>query len=128
MNERKIKLYLSNISSSGSRGPFNLISKDILLIGGFNKLTIINVNKYEIIRILEAPHSGWIFGFCMININMFLTGDSFGKIRQWKIEEDNLILIYEKEKAHESDIYTLVNLERDGLIASGSGDNSIKIW
>ena len=59
---------------------------------------------------------------------MFLTGDSFGKIRQWKIEEGNVILICEKEKAHESDIYSLVNLERDGLIASGSGDNSIKIW
>ena len=128
LNERKIKVNLSNISSSGSRGPFNMITQDQLLIGGPNIISIINVNKYEIIRIIEVPNSGWIFGFCMINNNMFLTGDSFGKIRQWKIEEDNLILIYEKEKAHDSDIYSLVNLERDGLIASGSGDNSIKIW
>ena len=72
LNERKIKLNLCNLSSSGSRGPYNMIIKDILLIGGLNIITIINANKYEIIRTIEVPNSGWIFRFCMINNICFL--------------------------------------------------------
>ena len=63
----------------------------------------------------------------MLNKNMLLTGDQALIIRQWKIEEDNLILVSKKEKAHEYYINTLLNIG-NGFIASGSADNSIKIW
>ena len=58
---------------------------------------------------------------------MFLTGDNNGIIRQWKIEEDNLILISKKEKTHNDSISVLYNLG-NGYIASGSDDSSIFIW
>ena len=54
-------------------------------------------------------------------------GDSDGIIREWKIEEDNLILISQKENAHNDEINTLINIG-DGHIASGSNDKLIKIW
>ena len=63
----------------------------------------------------------------MLNQNMILTGDATKTIRQWKIDGDNLILISKKENAHDKRIITLLNIG-NGLIASGSGDNSIKIW
>ena len=63
----------------------------------------------------------------MLNQNILLTGDAAGIIMQLKIEGDNLILISKKEKAHDKDIYVLLNIE-NGIIASGSVDNSIKIW
>ena len=56
---------------------------------------------------------------------MLLTGDESKIIRQWRIEGDTLILVSKKEKAHDDEIYDLVNLG-NGHIASGSGD--IKIW
>ena len=63
----------------------------------------------------------------MLNENMLLTGDQAKIIRQWKIEEDNLILVSKKENAHDNYIYVLLNIG-NGFIASGSDDNTIKIW
>ena len=63
----------------------------------------------------------------MLNKNILFTGDNEGIIREWKIEEDNLILISKKENADNSCITTLLNIG-NGHIASGSFSRSIKIW
>ena len=104
-----------------------MISKDLLFISGENKISIININYYELIREIEVPNSGLIHGACMLNKNILFTGDYKGIIREWKIEEDNLILISKKENTHNSSIYTLINMG-NGYIASGSHDGLIKIW
>jgi len=46
---------------------------------------------------------------------------------EWKIEEDNLILISKKKNAHNNSILTLLNIGNEH-IASSSGDGLIKIW
>ena len=104
-----------------------MIKKDLLLIPGENQITIINTNQHNLIRTIEVPGSSWIWGVCMINKNMLLTGDGSKVLRQWKIEEDNLILVSKKENAHDKCINALLNIG-NGFIASGSDDNSIKIW
>ena len=104
-----------------------MITKDLLLIPGQNKISIINTNQYKLVRIIEVPSSSWICGVCMINKNLILTGDWAKVIRQWKIEGDNLILVSKKEKAHDDNINFLLNLG-NGFIASGSDDKTIKIW
>ena len=48
------------------------------------------------------------------------------KIKQWKIEGDNLVLVSQKEKTLGADINVLMNLG-DGHIVSGS-DDIINIW
>jgi len=63
----------------------------------------------------------------MLNKNILFIGDEKGIIRKWKIEEDNLKLISKEEKAHNKYIFTLLNIG-NGYIASGSSDNTIKIW
>ena len=126
INERKIKSSISNISKSGL-SPFIMISKDLLFISGKNKISIININYYELIREIEISNSGMINGVCMLNKNILLTGDYKGIIREWKIEKDNLILISKKENAHKENILALLNIG-NRHIASGSADQSIKIW
>ena len=103
-----------------------MMTKDLLLITGYNKISIINVNNYKL-RIINLPKAGCICGVCILNQNMLLTGDESKIIRQWRIEGDNLILISKKEKAHDDDIFDLLNLG-NGYIASGSLDMTIKIW
>ena len=121
--EKKVKASISNIF------PYNMImiTKDLLLITGKNKISIINVNNYKLIRIINVPGADYIYGICMLNQNMLLTGDDQSAIRQWRIEDDNLILISKKENAHDDVITSLVNLG-NGHIASGSWDKTIKIW
>ena len=126
--ERKIKTSISNISKhNGCLEWFIMISKDLLLIPGNSKISILNVNHYNIARIIDVPGSSWICGVCMISQNILITGDYAEIIRQWRIEGDNLILISKKEKTHDNDIYCMLNIG-NGYIASGSGDCSIKIW
>ena len=103
-----------------------MMTKDLLLITGKNKISIINVNNYKL-RIINVPEAGYIWGVCILNQNMLLTGDESKIIRQWRIEGDNLILISKKEKAHDDAITDLLNLG-NGHIASGSWDKTIKIW
>ena len=126
--EKKIKFSLSNISrTSRSSSELIMISKDLLLIPGENKISIVNVNEYKLIKVIEEPGASWILGVCILNENMILTGDYSKTICQWKIEGDNLILISKKEKAHENNISILLNLG-NGYIAYGSDDYSIIIW
>ena len=125
LNEKKNNSSLNIKCSNSFCRTFNMITKDLLIIGGENKIFIINVNQYRIVRVIEVLKS-IINGFCMLNENMFLTGDDNGIIRQWKIERDNIFLISKKEKAHDNSICALINLG-NGHIASCSYDNSIKI-
>ena len=105
-----------------------MISKKLLFIPGKNKISIININKYKLIREIKVPDSGWIYGACMLNENILLTGDEKSTIREWKIEEDNLILIFKKENTHNNRyIFTLLNIGNE-YIVSGSDDRLIKIW
>ena len=128
LNEKKIISSLSNISKINYYiGLFLMINKDLLLIPGNNKLSIIDINQYKLIKIIDAPNSGSIYSVCMLNKNILLTGDKSKRIRQWRIEGDNLILIFTKENAHDGDINALIKL-RDGHIASCSDDKKIKIW
>ena len=125
LNENKIKSSISNISKSDI-SPF-IISKELLFISGENKISIININSYELIKEIEVPNSGFIRSACILNENIIFTGDDGSIIREWKIEGDNLILISKKENAHNDWIITLLNIGNE-YIASGSFDKLIKIW
>ena len=119
---------LNNINVTAYRyDSLVMISKDLLLITGENKISIINVNSYNLIKTINVDNSSFINAVCMLNKDMILTGDENKRIIQWKIENDNLKLISIKENAHDDKIYTLSKLD-NGLILSGSGDNSVKIW
>ena len=106
---------------------FLMISKDLLIIAGQNKISIVNVNSYNITKAIQLENLGWILATCMLNKDTILTSDFNKNIIQWKFENDNLKLISKKENAHDDIIYTLSKLD-NGLILSGSADCSIKIW
>ena len=104
-----------------------MIARDLLIITGENKISIINVINYKPVRNIDVSGAFGIYSVCIINRNILLTGDAIGILRQWRIENDNLILVSKKEKAHDYAITSLVNLG-NGHIASGSWDHRIQIW
>lgn len=105
---------------------FNMMSKDLLAITGEKNFSIIDVNQYNIVRIIKVPDFSGTAVTCMLNENIILTGDHDGKIKKWRIEDDNLKLIYTKEKAHKDSVYVLIQLN-DGHILSASL-HEFKIW
>ena len=82
---------LNNINTNGYNNKgFIMINKELLLIPGINKISIININEYELIRIIDMPNSNSIAGSCLLNENILRTGDKNGIKREWKIEGVNL--------------------------------------
>ena len=106
---------------------FTMISKDLLTAGCSDKILIINVNSHNIIRTINTSGSSSINTICMINENQLLTGDYNHKIKQWKIEGDNLVLISTKENAHNNPIYTILKIG-DNHILTGDYSGEEKIW
>jgi hypothetical protein len=104
-----------------------MLNEVLLVFPGENKLTIVDVNQYKVVRIVDANGANWIMGCCLINKDTLITGDNSKTLRQWKIEGDNLTLISKKENVHPGDINTIVNLN-NGHFASGSDYGTIKIW
>ena len=103
------------------------MAKDLLLITGENKLSIINVNSRSLVRTIDVPNSSWINMAYLLNKNMLITADNNKTLIQWKIEGDNLIFISKKEKAHDECIGIVFALGK-GLIVSGDDGGTIKIW
>ena len=106
---------------------FNMITKDLLLITGYELLYVVNVNNYSLSRTISVGYSGYICISCMLNKNILLTGDEKRRIIQWKIEGDNLKLLSIKENVHSSDVCALLKLGNEQIL-SGSRDGEIKIW
>ena len=128
VSKKSLKASISGISKrNGTDEWLIMLNESFLAVPGKNIITIINVNQYKIARIIKADDSGWIMGSCIINENLLFTGDNSYSIRQWKIEEDNLLLISKKDFAHKGDINTLINLG-NGHFASGSDGGTVKIW
>ena len=125
LQERKI---INKIDKIDDICCFTMISKDLLTAGSSGgKILIINVNSHNIIRTINTSGSSYINTICMINENQLLTGDDNHKIKQWKIEGDNLILISTKENAHNNNIYTILKIG-DNHILTGDHSGEEKIW
>ena len=104
-----------------------MLSKDLLLVGNYDKISVINVNSHNIIRTINASGSSDIYTIYKINENQLLTGKSNYKIKQWKIEGDNLVLISTKQNVYNKDIRTILKIG-DNHILAGDSTEKEKIW
>ena len=128
LQERKNITKINNISVTNHiYDSLLMMSNDLLLAAGSNKLTIININSHSIIRNIDVSGSSSINSACLLTDDIILTADSNHRIIQWRIQHDNLELISKKENAHDSYIYVLKKIG-NGLIMSGDDVGEVKIW
>ena len=104
-----------------------MLSKIYLLVGTTSSILIFDINQHRQIKEIKLDNSDYITSFLKIDESTLLSVDNNGKIRQWIINDDNLILECVKEKAHEGFIY-MIRRNQDGLLITCSSDNSIKVW
>ena len=127
LQERKNITKINNISVTHYYlDSLLMMSNDLLLAAGENKLTIININSHSIIRSIDVSGSSSIRSAFLLTDDIILTADVNHRIIQWRIQHDNLELISKKENAHDSYIYVLKKIG-NGLIMSGDGNGEVKI-
>ena len=103
------------------------LSETYLLVGASNSILIFDVNQHRQIRVIKQDNSDCFTSFLKIDENTLLSSDYTGKIRQWIIDDDNLILKSTKENAHGGQI-RMIRKNQDGLIITCSDDSTIKVW
>ena len=104
-----------------------MINNNLLAVGSYNKLFLIDVENNKIIMEIlnEFEFNCFIYKFLD---NTILIGDSKGSLSLWEINNENeLEIINHKEKLHDKEITGIILMNKDTLISS-SYDNKIKIW
>ena len=104
-----------------------MISKVFLLVGVKNSILIFDVNQHRQIKEIKCDNSDFISSFLKLDEKTLLSGDSKGQVKQWIINEDNLILENTKEKAHNGQVNMIIN-NSGGLIITCSCDGTINAW
>ena len=110
-----------------------LLEDDILCVGGVNSkgFYLIKISTHQIIKNILGPKAIFAINECLDGLFLCSIIDEKWNpcLVKYKYEEQNLNKICEKEKAHDSWIFSCVELN-DGTIASGGlGDEySIKLW
>ena len=110
-----------------------LLEDDILCVRGTNTkgFYLIQISTHQLIKHIRGPERIMSINKCLDGLFLCSIIDKNENhcLVKYKYEEQNLNKICEKEKAHDSYIYSCVELN-DGTIASGGkGDGySIKLW
>ena len=126
LDKKKIVKTMSNITVTAFNSLL-MLTRDLLLICRYNKITIMNVNTYTIVRNINVPDSDWISSVVRFTKDQIVTADENKRIILWKIEGDNLRMITKNDKAHDGCIFSLTKLP-NGTILTGGLDCSAKIW
>ena len=125
-SRKKIESAKVNYASSNVDNLY-MISKTLLLVGVKNSILIFDVNQHRQIKEIKSENSGFISSFLKLDERTLLSGDNKGQVKQWIINEDNLILENTKEKAHNGRINMIIN-NSESLMITCSGDSTINIW
>ena len=126
IEKKKTNKTMSNMTLTAFNSLL-MLTKDLLLICRYNKITIMNVNTYNIVRSINVPDSDWISSVVRFTNDQIVTADENKRLILWKIEGDNLRMITKNNNAHDGCIFSLTKLP-NGTILSGGLDCSAKIW
>ena len=123
---------INNIETDWTRSILCMIKEDILCVGGSNSkgFYLINISTHQLIKnILVGPKIIYSIYECFDGLFLCSIINENGNcaIVKYKYENQDMKKIIEKEKIHESDIYSCIELN-DGIVASGGGDKLIKLW
>ena len=108
-----------------------LLNEKILCIGGVNSkgFYLINIETHILIKNIIAFKGIYSVVKCIDNLFAFGVSDLNNKnsIVKYKYENGDFKLMFIKECAHNSSIWSIVELN-DGTIVTGSADKTIKVW
>ena len=123
---------INNIECDWTSRNMCKLDDDILCIGGKNSkgFYIIKISTHQLIKNIIGPKEIYSIYECFDGLFLCSIINENGNhaIAKYKYENENMNKIIEKEKVHERDIYTCIEFNNGKIVASGSGDYSIKLW
>ena len=121
--KQKIKT-IDSIEIFGNYGnKFSLLNENILLYGS-DSIYVIDLINFNIINNFSTDF--YSNSLLVLNNNIFSVHNN-GNIYQWKFENNKLIIVNEKIKAHQNKILNIIKYNENILITSDS-QGLIKIW
>ena len=122
---------INNIELEWTLKTMCLLEDDILCVGGYNSkgFYLIKISTHQLIKNILGPKTIWCINECLDGLFLCSIIDEKGNhcLVKYKYEEQDLKKVVEKEKAHDKNIFSCVELN-DGTIASGGLDCLIKLW
>ena len=122
---------INNIECSWTFKNMCLLENDLLCVGGNNSkgFYLIKISTHQLIKNIIGPKIIWSINKCLNGLFLCSIVDDKGNhsLVKYIYEEQNLKKIVEKEKAHDNNIYSCIELN-NGIIASGGKDKLIKLW
>jgi WD40 repeat protein len=123
---------INNVETHWTSGTLCMLDNDILCVGGNNSkgFYLIKISNHQIIKNILGPKEIYCIYECYDGLFLCSIKNENGNcaLVKYKYENENMNKIIEKEKIHEGNIYTCIELN-DGTIASGgSSDYLIKLW
>ena len=119
---------LKNIKTNGFINSISLINENLLGVGGHEFIYLIDIKNYQILINYETI--SYVYSIIKLNDNSFLTGEDCGKIRNWKLTKDRILLIDTKEKILGNFITSIIQPDDNTLIfnSSSSFNEGIEIY
>ena len=122
---------INNVENHWPSGTLCMLDNDILCVGGNNSkgFYLIKISNHQIIKNILGPQEIYCIYECYDGLILCSIKNENGNcaLVKYKYENENMNKIIEKEKIHEGNIYTCIELN-DGTIASGGDDKLIKLW
>ena len=122
---------ISNIEIYWTLKTMCLLNDNILCVGGDNLkgFYLIEISNHKIIKNILGPERIFCIDKCLDGLFLCSIFDENGNdcIVKYKYVDNNLEKIVEKKNAHDTWIWSCVELN-NGIIASGGRDNLIKLW
>ena len=108
------------------------LDDDILCIGGDNSkgFYLIKISTHQLIKNILGPKEIYSIYECYDGLFLCSIINENGNhaIVKYRYDNENMVKIIEKEKIHESYIFTCIEFDRGKIVATGSADNLIKLW
>ena len=110
-----------------------LLEDDILCVGGNNSkgFYLIKISTHQLIKNIIGPKIIYAINECLDGLFLCSIIDEKGNhcLVKYQYEERNLKKVFEKEKAHDNNIFSCVELNNGTIASGGQGDEySIKLW
>ena len=122
---------INNIVSSWTWKNMCLLENDLLCVGGSysKRFYLIKISTHQLIKNIIGPKKIFSINECLDGLFLCSIIDKKGNnsLVKYKFEDLNLKKVFEKEKAHDSYIYSCTELN-NGIVVSGGDDKLIKLW